>query len=331
MSDYALSSVIDFKFATILDAVPTTLAGTPVVSVYKDNSTTQSTAGVSLTVDFDGITGCNQVRVDTSADGTFYSAGSIFSLVVTTGTVGGNSLVGFVIDQFTINKVSALRPTTAGQTIVTGNLDATVSSRLATSGYTAPDNTDIAAIKVKTDFLPSTTAGAAGGLFIAGTNASLTITGNVTVGGGLSIATTVAIGSTLTVVGTTTFGGAINITGNLHCVSNFNIDGAMNIGGVSNISQTGDNFVRIGATGSGLTSLAPSATALSTAVWTPTIAGRIDVTLSTLATAANLATANASLVKIQAANYDSATLSGSTLTLSNAATMVVSSTGRVTT
>jgi hypothetical protein len=35
-----------------------------------------------------------------------------------------------------------------------------------------------------------------------------------------------------------------------------------------NTVQTGDSFARIGATGSGLTSLAPSSTALSTAVWT---------------------------------------------------------------
>lgn len=206
-----------------------------------------------------------------------------------------------------------------------------VDTTSALTGYVAPDNTSIGAIKTKTDFLPSATAGSAGGVFISGTNSSLTISGNVTVGGGLSIATTVAIGSTLTVIGTTTFGGAINITGNLHCVSNFNIDGALNIGGVSNISQTGDSYARIGATGSGLTSLAPSATALSSAVWTPTIAGFLDVAISSRASAVNLATANASLVKIQAATYDSATLSGSTLTLSNSATMVVSSTGRVTT
>jgi len=44
--------------------------------------------------------------------------------------------------------------------------------------------------------------------------------------------------------------------------------------------QTGDAFARIGATGSGLTSLAPAATALSTATWTATIAGRIDAAIT---------------------------------------------------
>lgn len=38
--------------------------------------------------------------------------------------------------------------------IVTGRIDADVSSRLATTGYTAPDNVSIAAIKTKTDNLP---------------------------------------------------------------------------------------------------------------------------------------------------------------------------------
>lgn len=44
----------------------------------------------------------------------------------------------------------------------------------------------------------------------------------------------------------------------------------------ASVNQTGDSFVRIGATGSGLTSLAPASTALSTAQWTNTRAGYLD-------------------------------------------------------
>ncbi len=51
--------------------------------------------------------------------------------------------------------------------------------------------------------------------------------------------------------------------------------------------QTGDSFARIGATGSGLTSLAPSATALSTAQWTNTLATNLGTTNSTVATNLN--------------------------------------------
>jgi hypothetical protein len=79
---------------------PTVLAGTPAVSVYKNNSTTQSTTGVTLSVDFDGVVGLNLVTVDTSADGTFYANGSHFDLIITTGTVGGTSVVGEVVGSF---------------------------------------------------------------------------------------------------------------------------------------------------------------------------------------------------------------------------------------
>ena len=89
-----------FKFTTRDAGVPATLGGTPAVSVYKNNSTTESAAGVTLVVDFDSVTGLNHVTVDTSADGTFYSAGSHFDLVITAGTVGGNSVVGEVVGTF---------------------------------------------------------------------------------------------------------------------------------------------------------------------------------------------------------------------------------------
>lgn len=44
----------------------------------------------------------------------------------------------------------------------------------------------------------------------------------------------------------------------------------------NNTPQTGDSYARIGATGSGLTSLAPASTALSSATWTNTRAGYLD-------------------------------------------------------
>lgn len=70
-------------------------------------------------------------------------------------------------------------------------------------------DTEIAAIKTKTDFLPSATAGDAGGLFIAGTNAPTTITtaltttftGNLT---GSVASVTGAVGSVTGAVGSVT-------------------------------------------------------------------------------------------------------------------------------
>jgi hypothetical protein len=81
-----------------------TLAGTPVVSVYKDSSLTQTTTGVTLSVDFDGLTGLQHVAVDTSADGSFFAAGHDFQIVVTTGTVGGVSVAGATVGAFSLGR-----------------------------------------------------------------------------------------------------------------------------------------------------------------------------------------------------------------------------------
>jgi hypothetical protein len=84
------------------DGTPITLAGTPVVSIYKDGGTTESTAGVTRTLDFDGRTGLHLVVIDTSADGTFYAAGSDFELAITAGTVDGVSVVGTSLGKFSL-------------------------------------------------------------------------------------------------------------------------------------------------------------------------------------------------------------------------------------
>lgn len=116
MRDYAIETTFDLKFTTrrFTTGVPFTLAGTPVISAYPDNSTTQITAGITLTVDFDAVTGLNNVRVvATAANG--YAAGSNYALVITAGTVDSVSVVGEVIGEFSIEAQSALRPTVAGR------------------------------------------------------------------------------------------------------------------------------------------------------------------------------------------------------------------------
>jgi hypothetical protein len=111
--DFRAGDVIDLKFTTLnLSAVPTTLAGTPAISVYKSNSVTESTAGVTLSVDFDSRTGMNHVRITTVTDGTFYAEGSDFDVVITAGTVNSVSVVGLVVASFSLANRSALRPST---------------------------------------------------------------------------------------------------------------------------------------------------------------------------------------------------------------------------
>lgn len=109
LGDFTAGDVIDFKFTTYRPSTgaPFTLAGTPVVSVYKNNDTTQSVTGVTLTVDFDAVTGLHHVRITTASDGTFYSNGGDFECVITTGTVDSVSLVGSCVARFTLGHTAA--------------------------------------------------------------------------------------------------------------------------------------------------------------------------------------------------------------------------------
>ena len=82
---------------------PITLAGSPVVSVSDRDDTTESTAGVTLNVDFDNRTGLHLAVINTAADTTFYADGRSYSVVVTTGTVNSISVVGKCVGTFTLS------------------------------------------------------------------------------------------------------------------------------------------------------------------------------------------------------------------------------------
>jgi hypothetical protein len=118
LGDFRLGETFDFKFTTrrFSTGAPHTLAGSPVVSAYHGNDTTQITAGITLSVDFDGVTGLNNVRVVASG-GNGYATATNYSLVITTGTVDSVSVVGEVVGTFSIENRSAIMPTTAGRTL----------------------------------------------------------------------------------------------------------------------------------------------------------------------------------------------------------------------
>jgi hypothetical protein len=74
--DIRLGDTIDIKFSTVdSTGAPTTLAGSPAVAAYVGNSTTEITAGITLSVDFDSRTGLNNVRVVASG-GNGFAAGT---------------------------------------------------------------------------------------------------------------------------------------------------------------------------------------------------------------------------------------------------------------
>jgi len=150
LGDYAEDyATLNFKFSTHkADGTPIALAGTPAVSVYKGNGTTQSTAGITLSVDFDGVTGLNNVLIDLSADA-FYAPGNDYSVVITTGTVNSVSVVGTVLAHFSIENRYELQ---------TGDVYPVVAKETTLATVAGYLDTEIADIKAKTDLIPASPA-----------------------------------------------------------------------------------------------------------------------------------------------------------------------------
>lgn len=136
------NTALNLKFTTkqFSTGAPFTLAGTPVISVYKANDITQTTAGITLTVDFDSVTGLNNVLIDLSADA-FYAANNDYQVVITTGTVDGVSVVGVVVGEFSIeNRFTDVPQTATGSSAIS----VIASSQVLTTGTEVNDYTDTA-------------------------------------------------------------------------------------------------------------------------------------------------------------------------------------------
>lgn len=108
MTDYTVGDTVYYLFTTrrFSTGAPHQLAGTPAVSAYEDNSTTQITSGITLGVDHDSVTGLNLVTVVASGANGF-EAGKDYHLVVTAGTVDSVSVVGEVVGRFTLSRSAA--------------------------------------------------------------------------------------------------------------------------------------------------------------------------------------------------------------------------------
>ena len=142
-------SELNFAFLTLnlTTGVPTQLANTPVISVYKASNTTQSTAGITLNVDYDSLTGLNHVLIDLSSDA-FYAVGNDYFVVITAGEVNSVSVIGTVVATFSIenrSQQSTMDSILAGT--VTGAAGAHIAADLiAVKSQTAAIETDTGVI-----------------------------------------------------------------------------------------------------------------------------------------------------------------------------------------
>ncbi len=148
MRSIRLADTIYLAFTTraFATGIPTTLAGTPVVSHYEDAGLTPMTNGITLGVDHDGVTGLNMLTiVATGANG--FATGKDYNLVITTGTVGGVSVVGEVVGQFSIerdavNVVKISDDATAADNLE-ADYDGTGYAKAASTIGTCTTNTDM--------------------------------------------------------------------------------------------------------------------------------------------------------------------------------------------
>ena len=105
--DYTLEDTIDFKFTTRRFSTGAPFAfDSGAIEIYEDNSDTQITSAETLTLEFDGVAGLHNLRVvATAANG--FENGKSYHCVVSVGTVDSVSVVGEVVQQFSIGRSAA--------------------------------------------------------------------------------------------------------------------------------------------------------------------------------------------------------------------------------
>lgn len=146
-------------------SVPTTLAGSPVVKMYTNASTSsETTTGVTLqTVDHDSMTGAIHVTVVVATAGC--TPGNYYILRVTTGTVNSVSVVGYVVGTFRMPELASL-----------GLVDYGTAGTVTATTIVLPENgapiTDTNAIVGAIVHVRSATAGAGQSRYITAYNIS---------------------------------------------------------------------------------------------------------------------------------------------------------------
>lgn len=177
MRDRTVGGTLYILFTTraFATGIPTTLAGTPVVSAYEDGSTTQITAGITLGVDHDGVTGLNLLTI-VATGGNGYETGKDYSLVITTGTVDSVSVIGEAVGEFSLGLSAAftrIGPNGAGLTNV-NILQAAADKVWSTTTRTITGLTTAAILSIWDQATSAlTTAGRIGKLLVDNINATI--------------------------------------------------------------------------------------------------------------------------------------------------------------
>jgi len=198
IDDYVTLIATTHRFSSGAAYAPTAIT----YRVYEDATDVEIVADTAMT-NFDTETGFYLNRIQcTAALG--YEAGKTYTALIkaTVDSVAAITAYTWRILTPPVNVTQV-----AGTAQTAGDLAAMIT--------TVDDfvDTEITAIKTKTDFLPSVTAGAAGGLMIAGSNAATTFA-TLTVTGASIFTGNVSYAAGITITQSTVNGHGISITGN---------------------------------------------------------------------------------------------------------------------
>ena len=126
--DYQLEDTVFLPFTTraFATGIPTVLAGTPAIDIYEDATATPIITGETLVVSLNSVVGFNMITVTATA-ATGFNVGGHYTAIIQAGTVGGVSVVGEVVGEFTIDASAAavdLANGTDGLTALKTGIDA---------------------------------------------------------------------------------------------------------------------------------------------------------------------------------------------------------------
>jgi hypothetical protein len=165
IGDFKKGQTIRVKFNTFSQALlPTAPSVNPTVAVYKDSATEITVTGITQpTVNFDSKDGLHELVIDTSD--AVYEIGKDYDIVFTAGTVDGKDLTRTILRTFSIENrnIDADVTKIAGQTATAAAAVAfpsSIASQASVDTLASYVDTEVGAIKAKTDNLPTDPADA---------------------------------------------------------------------------------------------------------------------------------------------------------------------------
>jgi hypothetical protein len=271
--------VVMSKFVNGVETIGTDLTITNFTLYYKEGITGSVVGPITLSAlasdhaAYGGSTGAAKGYQVTGNSGTFKPGKYRIDLPPESVDGGAGTVAEFFITDGTYSARKEVQLTPSVNVVLSGGTPpptapANFSSLFiepATGAVNTASDDDVTAIKAKTDYLPSATAGAAGGVFIAGTNAATTITSGATNQAALTL-TGNGTGAGISANGGATgrgmelFGGATGGSGLYSQASAAGYNGIYAVGG-----PTGGNgiYATGQGTGFGLNANLPTSTMLS--------------------------------------------------------------------